>query len=144
MDEGPTSHRLESAPTTKRGLIDVEVDALESRKITLETAQHFGVGYGELFGERCQVYPYMDARGRVVAQKLRFQGKRFQIVGDAKKMGLFGAHLWRDGGKYLIVTEGEVDALSYSQVQGNKWPVVSIPNGAQNALKDCKANLEWL
>jgi len=146
MDEGPPSHRLEKAPAPARksGLIEVEVDALVPRKITLETSQHFGVGYGELRGDRCQVYPYADARGRVVAQKLRFEGKRFQIVGDAKKMGLFGAHLWKNGGKYLIVTEGEVDALSFSQVQGNKWPVVSIPNGAQNALKDCKASLEWL
>jgi twinkle protein len=30
----------------------------------------------------------------------------------------------------LTITEGEIDAMSYSQVQGNKWPVWSIGSGA--------------
>src|ERR1035437_1041457 len=30
----------------------------------------------------------------------------------------------------LTVTEGEIDAMSLSQVQGNKWPQVSISCGA--------------
>jgi twinkle protein len=42
------------------------------------------------------------------------------------------------------VTEGEIDALTVSQLQDNKWPVVSIPHGAQTAVKAVKRDLEWL
>jgi twinkle protein len=44
----------------------------------------------------------------------------------------------------LVITEGEIDALSMSQLQANKWPVVSIPNGAQGAAKDVGKQLEWV
>ena len=49
------------------------------------------------------------------------------------EVNLFGQHKWKPGGKMITVTEGEVDAMSVSQVQGNKWPVVSVPSGAQSA-----------
>jgi twinkle protein len=43
------------------------------------------------------------------------------------------------------VTEGEIDCMSVSQLQGNKWPVVSVPNGAGPQTKKAIAkNLEWL
>ena len=45
--------------------------------------------------------------------------------------------------KKLIITEGEIDCLSISQVI-NGYPVVSIPNGANNAKEAIKHNLEWL
>src|SRR5690606_19316419 len=37
-----------------------------------------------------------------------------------------------------------IDALTVSQLQGNKWPVVSIPNGAQGAAKAIKKSLDWI
>jgi len=70
--------------------------------------------------------------------------KSFQILGNSKKMGLYGEHLWRGGGKMVTVTEGEIDALSVSQQTGNKWAVVSVPNGAQGAHKAVARSLEWL
>ena len=51
-------------------------------------------------------------------------------------------HLW-SGGKIVVVTEGEIDALTVSQLQGNKWPVVSVPTGASGAFKAIKAHLNW-
>lgn len=44
----------------------------------------------------------------------------------------------------LTITEGEIDALSVSQAQGNKWPVVSVPNGAQGAVKAIENAFEWV
>tara|TARA_R110000787_G_scaffold165263_1_gene278395 strand:- start:2385 stop:3671 length:1287 start_codon:yes stop_codon:yes gene_type:complete len=70
--------------------------------------------------------------------------KSFQILGNSKKMGLYGEHLWRGGGKMVTVTEGEIDALSVSQQTGNKWATVSVPNGAQGAHKAVARSLEWL
>ena len=58
--------------------------------------------------------------------------------------GLYGQWLWRDGGKMVVVTEGELDCLSVSMIQQNKWPTVSVKNGAQGAKRDIQKSLEWL
>ena len=44
----------------------------------------------------------------------------------------------------VVVTEGEIDALSLSQLQHNKWPVVSIPDGAGAAPRAFQRSLSWL
>ncbi|PPE71461.1 topoisomerase [Caldimonas thermodepolymerans] len=80
----------------------------------------------------------------MVAQKLRFADKSFIVRGRLKEAGLFGQHLFRHGGKMVVVTEGEIDALSVAQALALKWPAVSIPNGAHGAVKAIKAQLEWL
>lgn len=129
-----------STHTPMGDLLSIEYRALGSRKISEETCRKFG--YGVAPG--CQIANYCDQRGRVVAQKVRKKGKAFTIAGDAKTMGLWGQHLWREGGKRVIITEGEIDALTCAQVLGLKWPVVSLPNGAQSAKKSVAASLPWL
>ncbi len=57
---------------------------------------------------------------------------------------LFGMHLCPNGNKKLYITEGEIDCLTVSQIFDNKYPVVSIPNGVQGAVKAIKYNLEWI
>lgn len=44
----------------------------------------------------------------------------------------------------VTVTEGEVDALTVSQLFDNKWPVVSVPNGAAGAARTVKSQIAWL
>ena len=64
-------------------------------------------------------------------------------------MLLYGQWLWRDGGKMVVVTEGELDCLSVSMIQQNKWPTVSVKNGAQgasvtrNLLNGLRALRQW-
>lgn len=127
-----------------RSLIPSSSQDLGKRRIDRATCELFRYGVGSYRGQSVQVANYCDDAGRPVAQKLRFPNKDFVILGDSSQMSLFGRHLWRDGGKMLVITEGEIDCLSVSQLQGNKWPVVSIPNGAQAAAKALKKNLEWL
>jgi twinkle protein len=43
-----------------------------------------------------------------------------------------------------VIVEGEIDALTVSQLQQNKWPVVSVPNGADGAAKAVAKALDWL
>lgn len=121
-----------------------EYRALNKRNITEETCKKFGYFLGERKGETVQVAPYRDEDGKVIAQKVRTADKRFTTTGDFKNVVLFGQHLWNAGGKKLVITEGEIDCMSVSQVQGNKWPVVSIPNGAQGAVAAIKKSLEWV
>lgn len=121
-----------------------EYRALAKRKITEETCKKFGYFVGTFKEQLVQVAPYYDSDGALCGQKVRFANKDFLTRGDFKKATLFGQQLWGDGGKRLIITEGEIDCLSVSQLQGNKWPVVSLPNGAQGAANAIKDNLEWV
>lgn len=127
----------------KELILDGEVKALTKRGISEDTCAKWGYKIGTKGGKPVQIASYITD-GQIVAQKLRFADKTFTVLGEGKKLGLYGQHLWRDGGKKVVITEGEIDALSVSQVQNNKWPVVSVPNGAQGAKKALQANLEWL
>lgn len=121
-------------------LVPVEITAIPARKLTLETCKRYGYG---LSGDH-QVAPYKDDLGRTVAQKIRTRSKDFFVRGDAKSMRLWGQHLSKGGGRYLTICEGEIDAMSISQVFGNKYPVVSVPNGAKAAARDVLAQLSWV
>ena len=125
------------------GLITGQYQDLIKRKIREDTCRKYGYQVGEYNGQTVQIAPYFDSEGQMVAQKIRFPNKDFKILGDISKAQLFGANLWNQG-KKIVITEGEIDALTVSQVQGNKWPVCSIPNGAQGATKAIKRNLEAL
>jgi twinkle protein len=122
----------------------LEYRPLNARGIDEETCRHFGYAIGTLKDVTVHVAQYRDEEGRVIAQKIRDAKKNFMFAGSAKGVQLFGQHKWRDGGKMLVVTEGEIDALTVSMLQQNKWPVVSVPNGAQGAAKSIAKQIEWL
>jgi twinkle protein len=106
--------------------------ALSARKITEETCAHFKY---TVSGD-AQIAPYFDRDGSLVAQKVRRSGKRFSWLGaKPEEVMPFGYHAFSRSGKAVVLTEGEIDALSMSQVQGNKYPVWSIPTGAGPQLK---------
>lgn len=120
-----------------------ERKALPKRGISEETCEKWAYESGEVDGEPVQIANYYRD-GAIVGQKVRKKNKQFSFRGDMKLAGLYGMHLWRDGGKKVVITEGEIDALTVSQLQGNKWPVVSVPNGANGAAKAIARELEWL
>lgn len=147
--DGTTSSEDRQSPRTKKKnivpLIEVErIQALESRSLYKETCEKFGYFLGRDFKDKLvQVAPYRDQKGRVVAQKVRGKDKRFMTTGEFKDVQLFGQHLWRSGGKRLVITEGEIDAMSAYQMLSS-WPVVSIPTGAQSAVSSIQMNLEFV
>ena len=123
-------------------LCDLKLTPLNARKINQDTCDKFKYMTCSYKGSPCQVANYYDDGGNIVGQKLRFPDKTFAVLGKISDR-LFGSQLWSSG-KKIIITEGEIDCLTVSQLQGNKWPVVSIPNGAQAAKKAIEANLEYL
>ena len=125
-------------------LLDVTYRPLSKRGLTQETCQLFGYGISRYHGLLCHVASYYNQQGDLIAQHLRMEGKQFRWVGETAGLKLFGQQLWKRGGRKVIVTEGEIDCLSVSQLQGNKWPVVSVPNGAQSAVRAFRDNLDWL
>lgn len=144
----PSSEEETKRGTTMKetkGLIplsSMNISSLNARGINKDTCQKMGYYTTEYNGTPCQVACYYDLKGNLVGQKLRFPDKSFAILGKVSNC-LFGSQLW-ESGKKIVVTEGEIDALTVSQLQGNQWPVVSIPNGAQAAKKAIEANLEYL
>lgn len=117
---------------------------LRARGITVDTCKKHGYWVGRMRGKLVQVADYRDSSGTLVAQKVRDRDKNFTALGKLSKDLLWGANLWSGKGKKIVITEGEIDCLTVSQLQGLKWPVVSIPNGAAAAKKTCAANYEYL
>ena len=124
-------------------IYDGEIRDLLKRNITRETCEKFGYTVGQYRDRPVQIAPYYIGN-RMAAQKLRFPDKGFKFIGETGDVGLYGQQLWRDGGKMVVVTEGEIDCMSVSQLQGNKYPVVSVPNGAAGARKALAKQLDWL
>lgn len=119
---------------------------LGKRKLTLKTVQQFDYRVGTEFGESVQIAPYHDASGRVVAQKIRPRDKASMHWRGKKKaaLPLFGQAKWRKGGRQIVVTEGEIDAMSAAQAMNNTWPAVSVPDGAPSAAKAVAQAIDFL
>ena len=141
-EEGPTHNH--SGKKHMEGLLTGEFKSLPKRGLTEDTCRKFGYQVGRDKNDALvQIAPYYDEAGVMVAQKIRYANKEFKFIGEPKRAVLFGSNLWNNG-KKLVVTEGEIDAMSVSQAQNNKWPVVSIPNGAQGAKKSLTKYLDYL
>ena len=120
--------------------------SLKDRSISAETAKKFGVKVVyDSQGEIAQhIYPYY-IKHELTANKIRYtRDKKFLCQGQIQGTGLFGQHLFKEGGKFLTITEGEVDAMSAYELMGSKWACVSIKRGASSAVKDIKENLEYV
>ena len=127
-----------------KGMINGTTEALPKRKINSETCKIFNYETGTYNNKKCHISNYYNKNYQKVAQHLRFPDKSFIWLGDTNEICLFGQQNWRDGGKTIIITEGEIDAMSVSQMQNNRFPVVSVPSGAASAKKYIKRELEWL
>ena len=135
----------ERQPKLASDFLRGEVEALAKRKIDDRTCERFNYQVGEFNGRKCHIAPYYDDTGRLVAQQLRLPGKDFPILGDLKKaLPLWGQHLCRDGGRMLVITEGQLDAMSVTQAMGLSYPAVSLPNGAKSAKKAITRALPFL
>jgi len=121
------------------------VDGIPDRRLTADTCKKYGVKVVVQAGGIAQhIYPYYDKSGALSAQKIRtVSGKQFHTLGNMHKGTLFGQNLFPAKGKYITVCEGEVDCMSIYQMQGSKYPVVSIKNGSQD-YRTVKDNYEYL
>ena len=117
--------------------------AITSRGISKQVVDHFGIkmavnpdGSGG-----SHFYPYTNKYdGKVIAWKERKLPKSFITHGNFTNIELFGQAV-SNGGKTLVITEGELDACAVAQSFLDKYnrifPVVSIPSAS-----GCKIVLE--
>lgn len=114
-------------------------DNLPARKISAKTTKE----YGYFQSGDVQVANYYF-KNTLVGQKVRTRDKDFYWNPKGRyARELFGQHLCKHGGKMLVITEGEIDAMSVKEVM-KTWPAVSIYGGAKAAVRNIKDNLEFV
>lgn len=139
-DKERNSVVIQQQPRQTQMLTRGITEALSERSISEATCRTYGV----TIQNNKQFYPYYDQSGKHVANKVRHPDKNFHSEGQLQPAGLFGQQLFQQSGKYITITEGEIDAMSAYEMLGSKWAVVSIKNGAQSAVRDVKAQFEYL
>ena len=116
------------------------------RNIREQTCKRYGVSVvkeGNMITDH--MYKYYDKDSNHIGTKFRrTSDKQFWSEGNLSEAGLFGQNIFGQAGKFITICEGELDAMSAYQLLGSKWPVVSIKNGAQSALKNCRQALDYL
>ena len=123
------------------------VDGIPDRGIKKETANFYNV---QVLHDRNSnvvkhIYPYYDINNSHIGNKIRLvANKGFSAEGNLPRAVMFGQNKFPQGGKYLTICEGEIDAMSAYELQGSKWASISIKNGCQSALKDIKANYDYI
>lgn len=139
---GEGASASQPARMSHRELIPVDWEVrLTARRLGFDTTRKWRYGAS---GENQVATYYTDDGATALAQKVRTPDKKFYWLGASDAVGLYGKWLWPKGGRKVIVTEGELDALTVSELQENKWPVVSLPHGAASAVKAIKRDMDWL
>ena len=136
--EGEIITSLNRTPTK---LMNFTGEFQRFRSISPETSRKFNVRVDQANVGAVLRFPYYSSSGSLIAYKERTQDKQFSWVGKNQDKQLFGQNLFGSG-KTLVITEGEIDALSVWQARPN-WPVCSVPNGAAGAKKALEAQLNW-
>jgi len=118
---------------------------LTDRKISIDTAKKYGVKSTKTADGKIDQHHYPYYNGHELAgTKIRKQNKDFFWEGSQKDVGVFGENLFKAGGKFITLVEGECDAMAAYELLGSKWPVVSIKSGAKGGVSDVKHSLEYL
>ena len=119
--------------------------SIPDRKLNVATCKTYGVTV-EKNNEAItkHIYPYYNSDRKHIGNKTRVVAtKEFRSEGNISDGTLFGQNNFDPVGKYITVTEGELDAMAAYQMFGSKWPCVSVKSSS-SALTDCKKNFKYL
>lgn len=126
----------------------------KSRNITKATSAKYGVHteIGENHKVLSRYYP-STKDGVIVGYKKRTHDKQFVGIGSTKATNeLFGQSVFEAGQKYLVITTGEEDAMSFAEALRSEnsngqeyWtPCVSVTCGDGSIIKQFKANFNYI
>ena len=123
-------------------------NSISDRRISKDTCKKYGVttDYDSTGAIAHHWYPYynVDTGEQVAVKKRICATKEMPWSGDRTNIGLFGQNKCKGKGKYLTITEGELDCLSVAEMFDRKWDVVSIRDGADSAMRSIKEQLEFI
>lgn len=110
------------------------------RGLSEDTLRRYGVGACEMHvrdgdtwrRDQCMTFPMHDADGELVRYKARSVRSKsgMQMLPKDGGWGFFGLHTVPKACAEVILTEGELDAMSVWQATG--LPAISLPNGAHS------------
>lgn len=124
---------------------DMEVVDIRARGLTARSCEKYGYSRGTYGNDPAHIMEYRDITDSSVTRyKIRTPDLKGQWTGKKITPQLYGQHVFQEGGKWLIITEGEIDAISAYQMFDSKYAAVSIPNGLQAALHDVKNNFKFV
>jgi twinkle protein len=124
---------------------DYTIRGFKERNIVKQVSEHYGVkvSYDIDGAIDSHYYPYYSDSS-LVGYKVRNLPKSFSSIGNVKG-GLFGQNLY-NGGRRLVITEGELDAMSVQSAWFKKYktfyPVVSLRSAS--SVKDLIDAREWI
>ncbi len=124
------THHMQSNVTFKGS-----AQRLQKRNISEKTCEKYKIYRDETHLR----FPYFDSSGQLKGFKLKTKSKDFKYEGKTTDT-LFGQHLFPNSGKRIVITEGELDAVSCYEAMEN-WPMVSLPHGAASAKKDLQKQI---
>lgn len=116
----------------------------KERGITKAVCEFFDVrvSYDSSGNIDAHYYPYV--KNGHTSYKVRQLPKNFLWLGESGD--LFGIDKFAEGGKRLIITEGEIDALSVAQAHLDKYnkiyPVISVPSATM--VKKLIEHRDWI
>lgn len=125
-------------------LQDITIKEIKARGLSKHTCEYYNYGTSVYGGVPCHVMEYNDILMGASRKKLRTAELKGQWVGNKITPQLFGQNKFQDNGKWLIITEGEIDAMSAYQMFEGKYAAVSVPNGLQAAVNDIKNNFKFV
>lgn len=140
--EPTTSSKIFKKQITVEEIKELPSRGFKERNITKTVAEFFDVkvSYNENGEIDAHYYPYEDGK----AYKIRKLPKEFSWIN--KSSNLFGQSKFNGAGKRLIITEGEIDALSIAQASQDKYkkiyPVVALSSASMT--KSLLENRDWV
>jgi twinkle protein len=129
----------------------VEFYLTNERQIPKSVMQRYKIA--SLEGDDVIVFPYLSQAAPHLAEMVKFvklerdeRGKKVSWTSKDTAKVLFGKHTRQPGDRHLLVAEGEVDAMTWASVLGEKNVCcTSVPFGAKWEGKDGKdPNSEWI
>lgn len=144
-----TEAYVKATPKSALAFTDAKItNGLPKRRLDLKTLRKAGYWVDD---EGNHVANYYAQNGSLSHQKFRNKDKRFWFVDvgglgvRTKDLQMFLQHLWGEKfDKRVVITEGELDALSVLQATQYKTPVVSVVQGVGSAVDCVKANYRWI
>lgn len=166
-------------PVTRTAITKAEYKALTSRT-NHDTTMKDGSLYRGIKSDTAKFYGHLysrDSDGNITCEyypetKETFKGELNSLRGyksrtlpktfGTQNIGITGLtsdfsgqHLFRQGGKYVVVTSGEIDKLSIAQMlrdyqlsrgqeDYDRIAVVSVTTGEATLAKQCAAQYDWL
>jgi twinkle protein len=125
----------------KKGHLDKVSKTPAERGISDATLKYFNIHQSGT-GHLSFTYKALDD-SEDPGYKNRAPDKTFCWGNKPSKVKLFGQDLFSSGGKFLTITEGELDACYAFEAMGSKFPVVSV-DSAGAAPGNCKDNYDWI